>query len=116
MWNFHLLPDRASTVAGRVDALYYFLVAVSLFFTLVIVVGLVLSAIRYRKGSKASRAGAKNDHLPLELLWTLTPLMIAFVIFTWSAKLFVDMRVPPANAMEIYVVGKQWMWKIQHPQ
>ena len=116
MWNFPLLPDRASTVAGQVDALYYFLVSVSLFFSLVIVIGLVSSAIRYRKGSKSSRAGAKNDHLPLELIWTLTPLTIAFVIFAWSAKLFVDMRVAPPDAMEIYVVGKQWMWKIQHPE
>ncbi|HEV8537889.1 MAG TPA: cytochrome c oxidase subunit II [Bacteroidota bacterium] len=116
MWNFPLLPDRASTVAGQVDALYYFLVAVSVFFSLVIVIGLLYSAIRYRRGSKASRAGAKNDHLPLELLWSITPLTIAFVIFSWSAKLFLEMRVPPADAMEVYVVGKQWMWKIQHPQ
>jgi cytochrome c oxidase subunit 2 len=116
MWNFPLLPDRASTVAGRVDALYYFLTAVAIFFTLIIVIGLVTSAVRYRKGSKASRAGARNDNLPLELLWTLAPLVIALVIFGWSSKLFVDMRVPPADAMEMYVVAKQWMWKIQHPQ
>jgi len=116
MWNFPLLPDRASTGAGQVDALYYVLVAVTAFFSLVILVALVYSAVRYRKGSKASRAGAKNDYLPLELLWSGIPFVIAMVIFGWSAKLFVDMRVAPADAMEIYVVGKQWMWKIQHPQ
>jgi cytochrome c oxidase subunit 2 len=43
-------------------------------------------------------------------------LTIALFIFGWSAKLYLDMHVPPANAMEIYVVGKQWMWKIQHPE
>lgn len=116
MWNFPLLPDRASTVASQVDALYYVLLAVATFFSLIILVGLAYSAIRYHKGSKASREGAKNDHLPLELMWTLTPLAIALVLFAWGAKLFVDMRVAPADAMEIYVVGKQWMWKIQHPQ
>jgi len=116
MWNFPLLPDRASTIAGQIDALFFFLVAVSIFFSLVIVIGLVSSAIRYRKGSKVSREGAKNDHLPLELLWSTVPFVIAMVIFGWSAKLFVDMRVPPADAMDVYVVGKQWMWKIQHPQ
>ena len=116
MWNFPLIPDRASTVASQVDALYYFLTAVAFFFSLIIVVGLVYSAIRYRKGSKASRAGAVNDHLPLELTWSLVPLVIALVIFGWSAKLYVDMRVAPSDAMEVYVVGKQWMWKIQHPQ
>jgi cytochrome c oxidase subunit 2 len=115
MWNFPLLPDRASTVAGQVDALYYFLVAVSAFFSLIIVIGLVYSAIRFRKTSKASRAGAKNDHLPLELAWSLIPLGIAMVIFFWAAKLYIEMHVAPKDAMEIYVVGKQWMWKIQHP-
>lgn len=116
MWNFPLLPDRASTIAGEVDALYFFLVGVSLFFSLVIVIGLVYSAVRYRKGSLASRAGAKDEHLGLELAWSLIPLAIAIAIFVWSAKLYVDMRVAPENAMELYVVGKQWMWKIQHPQ
>jgi cytochrome c oxidase subunit 2 len=116
MWNFPLLPERASTTAGQVDALFYVLVAVTAFFSLVILIALVYSAVRYRKGSKASRAGAKNDYLPIELLWSGVPFVIAMVIFGWSAKLFVDMRVPPADAMEIYVVGKQWMWKVQHPQ
>jgi cytochrome c oxidase subunit 2 len=92
------------------------LVAISIFFSLVIVVGLVYSAARYRKGSEATRKGALDDYLPLELAWSLIPLAIAMVIFVWSAKVFYDMRVAPKNAMEIYVVGKQWMWKVQHPE
>lgn len=116
MWNFPLLPESASTVADQVDALFFFLVAVSVFFSLVITIGLVFSAIRYRKGSHATRRGAVDDFLPLELAWSIIPLIIAMFIFGWSAKLFLDMHVPPANAMEIYVVGKQWMWKIQHPE
>ena len=116
MWNFPLLPETASTIANKIDALFFFLVAVSLFFSLVITIGLAYSAARYRKGSPASRKGALNDYLPLELLWSLVPLAIALFIFGWSAKLYFDMRVPPANAMEVYVVGKQWMWKIQHPE
>lgn len=115
MWSFPLLPDSASTIAGQIDALFFFLVAVSVFFSLVITIGLVFSAARYRRGSQASRKGALNDYLPLELAWSIIPLIIAIFIFGWSAKLYLDMRVAPANAMEIYVVGKQWMWKIQHP-
>jgi len=114
MWQ--LFPDRASTIAGEIDALYFVLVGISLFFSGVIVIGLVYSAVRYRKGSKASRQGSKDDHLPLELLWSGVPLIISIGIFTWSAKLFIDMHVAPKDAMEVYVVGKQWMWKIQHPQ
>jgi cytochrome c oxidase subunit 2 len=116
MWSFPLLPESASTVADKVDALFFFLVAISIFFSLVIVVGLVYSAARYRKGSEATRKGALDDYLPLELAWSLIPLAIAMVIFVWSAKVFYDMRVAPKNAMEIYVVGKQWMWKVQHPE
>lgn len=116
MLNFPFSPEAASTIAGNVDALFYFLVAVSVFFSGVIVIGLVYSAVRFRKGSKASRANAVNEHLPLELLWSGIPLIIAMVIFVWSARLFIDMHVAPNDAMEIYVVGKQWMWKIQHPQ
>jgi cytochrome c oxidase subunit II len=116
MWNFPLLPEQASANAGRVDALYWALVIVSVFFSLVIVVGIVYSVIRYRKGSRANRGNVKNDYIPLELAWTFIPLAIAFGLFTWGAKLFFDMHVPPRNALEIYVVGKQWMWKVQHPQ
>jgi cytochrome c oxidase subunit II len=116
MWNFPFFPDQASTAASRVDALYFTLVGVSLFFSLIIVVGLAYSAIRYRKGSKASRANALNDHLPLELAWSIIPLVIAFGLFFWGANLFFDLHVAPRNAIDIYVVGKQWMWKIQHPE
>ena len=116
MWSFPLLPKSASTVAGQVDSIYYFLVTVSLVFGGIIVIGLVYSAIRYRKGSKNSRANAVNEHLGLELAWSLIPLAIALGIFVWSSRVFIDMHVAPKDAMEVYVVGKQWMWKIQHPQ
>ncbi len=116
MWNFPLIPDRASTIAGEVDAIYYFLTFISLFFGGIIVIGLLYSAIRYRKASKSSRANAVHDHLGLELAWSLIPLAISIGIFVWSSRVFINMHVAPKDAMEIYVVGKQWMWKIQHPQ
>jgi cytochrome c oxidase subunit 2 len=116
MWSFPLFPDRASTVALEVDAIYYFLVSISLFFGGIIVVGLVYSAIRYRKGSNSSRANAVNEHLGVELAWTFIPLAIAMGVFVWSSKVFIGMHVAPKDAMEVYIVGKQWMWKMQHPQ
>ncbi len=115
MSSFPLLPDSASTISDQIDALFFFLVAVSVFFSLIITIALAFSAARYRKGSTASRKGALSDYLPLELAWSIIPLIIAMFIFGWSAKLYLDMHVAPANAMEVYVVGKQWMWKIQHP-
>jgi cytochrome c oxidase subunit 2 len=116
MWGFPLFPDRASTAATEIDTLFYVLVGICVFFSLVIVIGLVFSAVRYREGSKATRQGAKDDYLPVELLWSVIPFFLAVGIFTWSAKIFLDLRSPPPDAMEVYVVAKQWMWKVQHPQ
>jgi cytochrome c oxidase subunit 2 len=116
MWNFPLFPKEASTTAYQVDHLYFALLGVACFFTLLIFVGLAFFAARYRKGSKASRAGAGKEHLKLELTWTIIPLIISSGIFTWAASIYFDMHRAPQNAMEIYVVGKQWMWKIQHPE
>lgn len=116
MWDFPLYPDQASTTAYRVDALYFALLTIAVFFTLLIFVGLTYFAIRYRTGSTASRANAGKDHLGLEITWTVIPLIIVGCIYVWGAKLFFDIHVAPKDAIEIYVVGKQWMWKIQHPQ
>ena len=116
MWNFPLFPEAASTFAGEIDAIYWALVGISVFFGSIIVAGLTVSAVRYRAGSKASRAGVVSDHLTLELSWSLIPLTIALGIFAWSSKVFIEMRVAPSNAMTVYVVGKQWMWKVQHPE
>lgn len=116
MWSFPLFPEQASTIARQIDLLYYALLTIAIFFTAIIFLGLTFFAIRYREGSKASRANARSDHFPLELAWTIVPLFLSFGIFAWAAKLYFDMHVAPADAAEIYVVGKQWMWKIQHPQ
>ncbi len=109
------LPEEASTVAGQVDALFLFLVAVTVCFAGLIFVLVFLFALRYRRRSDDDRPKPIHGSLPLELLWTLVPVVIVIPIFVWGAYLFFVMSRPPAAAMEIYVVGKQWMWKLQHP-
>ena len=116
MWNFPLLPVEASTTASQVDALFFTLVGISLFFGGIITIGLVYFNIRYRKNSKASRANARHEHLGLELMWSFIPLGISMMVFVWASKVYFDMHVAPPNSEVIYVVAKQWMWKIQHPQ
>jgi cytochrome c oxidase subunit 2 len=108
------LPEQASTVAGRVDALYLFLVGLSLFFGLLIAGLVLVFAVRYRRRSETERPADVKEPLALELTWTLIPLGIVTVIFFWSAQLFISLNRVPRDAMEIYVVGKRWMWKIQH--
>jgi len=110
-----LVPEQASTVAGQVDALFLFLVAITVFFTGLIFLLVVVFALKYRRRSDDERPKAIHGSLVLEAFWTVVPLGIALAIFVWGTYLYYVISRPPAAAMEIYVVGKQWMWKLQHP-
>jgi cytochrome c oxidase subunit 2 len=112
--GFPLFPDQASTAAERVDALYLFLIAVSVFFGLLIAALLVLFAVRYRRRAPDERPAEIHGSLALELTWTLVPLAIVAVVFLWAAELYVSMARVPPGAMEVRVVAKRWMWKLQH--
>ena len=103
-------------MAPRVDALYYFLVAVALFFAALICFLVVFFAIKYRRRSADERPRPIAGNLVLEIIWTAVPLGLTMIIFVWGALLFFEISTPPSNALEISVVGKQWMWKIQHPE
>jgi len=112
--KFPLFPEQASTLAADVDLLYFFLIAVSLFFTVLIAALVIIFAVKYRRRSENDVGADIHGSLALELLWSVIPLGIALVMFAWGAKVYLDIARPPDNAMEIFVVGKQWMWKIQH--
>lgn len=114
--NFPLFPPEASTLSGEVDLLFFFLIAVALFFIVLIFLMVTIFAIRYRRRSPDEIPKPILGSLRLELIWTVIPLVIAMVIFGWSANLYFKMARVPPNAMDIYVVGKQWMWKFQHPE
>ena len=112
--NFPFFPQQASEQAGQVDAIYFFMVAVTAFFSLLIAVLVVVFAVKYRRRHDDDIGIAIHGSLPLELLWTFVPLAIVMVMFAWGAKVFFDLYRPPAGAMEVFVVGKQWMWRAQH--
>jgi cytochrome c oxidase subunit II len=112
--NLPFFPEQASAQAAQVDAIYFFMVAVLAFFSLLIAALVVVFAIKYRRRHDAEIGVAIHGSIALELLWSVIPLAIAMVMFAWGAKVFFDMYRPPAGAMEIFVVGKQWMWKAQH--
>ncbi len=115
MWSgFPLFPERASTLALDVDLLYLFLVSISAVFSVGIAVVLVIFAVKYRRRSDAERPQEIHGSLLLELIWSVVPFLITIVIFVWGAVVFFTMNRPPDNAIEIQVVGKRWMWKLQH--
>src|SRR5437870_9200824 len=115
MWTgTPLFPEQASTMAGRVDALYLFLVVVAVFFSLLIAGLIVFYAVKYRRRGPDSVGVPFHGGMLLEITWTVIPLMITMVIFVWGASVFFAMSRPPDETLNIYVVGKQWMWKFQH--
>ena len=115
MWDFPLLPEQASTVAPKVDLLFWALVLLSAAFAVPIAVLIVYFAVKYRAGARVDRSGAPDTSMKLELTWILVPLALGLGIFAWSASLFLELSRPPARSLNISVVGRQWMWKFQHP-
>ena len=114
MTHFALFPPEASTIAPYADALYFFLVLISLV-GMVIVVALVVGfSILYRKDRNPEATQIEGSTL-LEATWTIIPLALFMITFVWGALLYFRIYDPPTNAMNIYIVGKQWMWKAEHP-
>jgi cytochrome c oxidase subunit II len=115
MWfGIPLFPDAASSIAGRVDALYFFLLGLSGFFSLLIAGLIVYYAVKFHRRQPDAVGVAIHGGLLLEITWTVIPLLITMVIFVWSANVFFAMTHPPDDTLNIYAVGKQWMWKFQH--
>jgi cytochrome c oxidase subunit 2 len=111
---FPFFPQQASVQAGQVDAIFFFMVAVTAFFSLLIAGLIIFFAIKFRRRHDEEIGVAIHGSLVLELMWTIIPFFIAMGMFGWGAKVFFDLYRVPAGAMEVFVVGKQWMWKVQH--
>jgi len=115
MWSgTPLFPEAASTMAPRVDALYFFLLGIAGFFSILIAGLIVYFAIKYRRRSPREIGRKSHASTALEVAWTVIPLMITMVIFVWGARIFFAISTPPPETLNIYAVGKQWMWKFQH--
>jgi len=114
--EFRLFPESASSIAEQVDRLYFFLLAVATFFTLLIFMLIFCFCIFYRRGAKVDRTVSSHGRFwILEATWSLIPLGLTLVMFGWGAELYHRISTPPEDCITIDVVGKQWMWKIQHP-
>src|SRR5947207_1812475 len=112
--SFPLWPAGASAAARQIDALCIFLAAVSFVFAAGIAVAIFYFCVKYRASSDADRSPLRFPVMRLEIAWTVVPLLLTLVMFGWGTVLYFDLERPPAGALEISVVGKQWMWKVQH--
>ena len=115
MGKFALWPELASNFAFEVDALYIFIDLVCLVFGFGVFLAVVYFAVKYKRRSEDEIPEQIEGNLPLEIFWSVAPLGIVMVMFAWGAVLYFKMLTPPAEALNFSVVGKQWMWKVQHP-
>ena len=113
--DFPLWPQQASTLAHRVDALYIFLLIITGMMALLVCTLVIYFAARFRKipGVRAEQIEGSNA---LEITWSVIPFCVFMVIFGWGAVVYFSQRTPPADATEVYVVAKQWMWKVEHAE
>jgi cytochrome c oxidase subunit 2 len=109
-----LFPEQASTLAPEVDNLYFFVVAVTAFFALLVAVVALIFAIKYRDETGEKVGSPIHGSVPLELGWSIIPFIISMAIFVWSTVVFFHIVRAPDQTMEIYSTGKQWMWRFQH--
>src|SRR5918992_375908 len=114
LFGIPVFPEQASTFAMDVDALYFFLVAVSSFFALLIAALVIAFGIKFHRRHEGEVGARIEGNLPLELLWSVIPTVIAMVMFGWGASVYYHLRRTPDEALQVYAVGKQWMWKVQH--
>jgi cytochrome c oxidase subunit 2 len=112
--GIQLLPVQASTIAPAVDSLYFFVLAVTAFFALVVVVLVLYFAIKYRDDTGEKVGAPITGSIPLEIGWSLIPFFVAMAIFVWATVVFFQIVRPPDQTLEIYSTGKRWMWRFQH--
>jgi cytochrome c oxidase subunit 2 len=110
-----LFPVAASAEAREVDLLFLATVLLSIFFTSLITALLIGFAIKYRRRPKDKPPAAIHGSIVLEILWMVIPLFLALTVFVWGADVYFQLSRPPDDTVTVNVVGKRWMWKLQHP-
>jgi cytochrome c oxidase subunit II len=109
-----LFPAQASTLAPQVDNLYFFLLAVTAFFAILVVVLVTIFSIKYHDATGLKVGAPITGSVPLEIGWSLIPFVIAMGIFVYATVVYFNIVRPPAETLEIYSTGKRWMWRFQH--
>ncbi|MDQ3181700.1 MAG: cytochrome c oxidase subunit II [Acidobacteriota bacterium] len=109
-----LFPEQASTFAWQVDILYFYMLAVSTIVGIGIVAAIIFFFIKYREKEKYATGAEIHGSIGLETTWSIIPFIFSMTVFLGGAIVYYNQYRPPTEATEIYVVGKQWMWKFQH--
>lgn len=110
-----LFPEQASNFAPHVDALMGFIILVCLGFAVAVTIAVIVFLYMFRRKSPGAIGVAIHGDMRLESAWIGVPLILSLAMFAWGAIVYVDFRRAPTDTLDIYVIGKQWMWKLQQP-
>lgn len=110
-----LYPESASNFAPDVDGLMLFIIGVCIFFAVVITVAIVYFFFRYKRKTPDEIGAPIHGDLRLEIMWIVLPFFLLMAMFGWGAVIYVDYRHTPSDTLDVYVIGKQWMWKLEQP-
>lgn len=108
-------PEQSSTIASEVDALYYFIFYLSIFFFILVTGGSFYFAWRYRIKGKDEFTPNISHNTALEIFWTVVPTILVFIIFVWGFNTYLKMQVPPSNALDVKVTAQKWFWTFNYP-
>jgi len=114
--SYSISPPAASTISYRVDTIFNFELVLATLITIGVCFCILFFCVKYRHGVKADRSNPPTENRVAEAIWILTPTALALGTAIWAARVFYDMYKPPPGAIQINVVAKQWMWKLQHPE
>lgn len=109
------LPEQASTFAPEVDLLHYVIISVTMVMSTLVGMTALFFFVRYRRRSENQVTPRVVPSRTLEVLFVVVPLSFFLLCFVWGYRDFVNMQTPPPDAMDVYVMGKQWMWKFAYP-
>lgn len=108
-------PEEASTIAGLTDMFTFSVIGLGSFFGVIVVIVIIFFSIKYGYWTTADRSNPIEEHTTIELAWSFIPLVLVLTIFVWSANIYFNLYTPPPDTLNLSVIGKQWMWKVQHP-
>ncbi|MXX97866.1 MAG: cytochrome c oxidase subunit II [Rhodothermaceae bacterium] len=109
------LPEAASTIAGDVDALFYFILITSVIFFVGVVTTMVIFAWRFRRRSPDDRPEPVHENKLVEASWIVIPSILVAVVFIWGFKLFLELGIAPPNSYEVNVTARKWSWSFSYP-
>ncbi len=109
------LPEPASTMAGEIDSLFYFVYWVSVILFVGVVATMTYFAYKYRRRSQADRPTPVHESKLVEAAWIIVPTLLVLVVFTWGFKAYLKLEVAPPNAYPITVYAQKWSWRFEYP-